>query len=139
MEHLLDTSVCVEMMRQGEDFDGVDLDLSSCVLSTVVRFELAYGILRAPKRLKAVLESRLRLLLGNVSCVEFDQEASLDAATIRFELERQGTPIGHYDTLIAGHARARSSSLVTGNVKEFGRVRRLKVVPLKAPAAGGDQ
>jgi tRNA(fMet)-specific endonuclease VapC len=31
-------------------------------------------------------------------------------------------PIGGYDLLIAGHARSRGLTVVTGNLTEFGRV-----------------
>ena len=33
-----------------------------------------------------------------------------------------GTPIGHYDYLIAAQARRRGATLVTANVREFARV-----------------
>jgi len=39
----------------------------------------------------------------------------------------QGTPIGGYDVLIAGQARARGLTLVTRNLREFGRVAGLSV------------
>ena len=38
-----------------------------------------------------------------------------------------GTPIGFYDTLIAGHALALDATLVTNNVDEFSRVDGLRV------------
>lgn len=130
MQHCLDTSVCVEMMRQGATFDAVDLVLQDCMISSITRFELEYGIHRAPPSLKNKLKSRLSLLLGNVQSLEFDDEAAAEAAQIRHELEKKGTPIGHYDTLIAGHARSLSLSVVTGNTREFKRVPKLKVIPI---------
>lgn len=39
----------------------------------------------------------------------------------------QGTPIGPYDVLIAGQARARDLTLVTNNLSEFRRVEGLKI------------
>jgi len=42
-------------------------------------------------------------------------------------LSKAGTPIGPYDLLIAAQARRRGAILVTANVREFGRVPRLKV------------
>ena len=41
---------------------------------------------------------------------------------IRSELYRTGNPIGPYDMMIAGHARARGLVLVTNNIREFERV-----------------
>ena len=46
---------------------------------------------------------------------------------IRAHLERQGTPIGALDMLIAAHALALNVTLVTNNTKEFRRVPALKL------------
>ncbi len=46
---------------------------------------------------------------------------------IRCELARKGQPIGHYDTLIAAHARSLQATLITHNTREFGRVDSLRV------------
>jgi tRNA(fMet)-specific endonuclease VapC len=51
----------------------------------------------------------------------------LAAATIRAQLEQQGTPIGSIDVLIAGTAMAIQATLVTHNVKEFSRVAGLTI------------
>jgi hypothetical protein len=41
---------------------------------------------------------------------------------LRAELERQGTPIGALDTMIAAHALSQQCTLVTNNTREFARV-----------------
>ena len=46
---------------------------------------------------------------------------------IRAELENIGTPIGPYDTLIAGIALSSNATLVTHNTKEFSRVEGLSL------------
>jgi len=130
MKHCLDTSVCVEIMRQGESFDAIDLALTDCVISSITRFELEYGIHRAPRKLKSLLGTRLHSLLANVRSMWFDDSAAAEAAAIRYELEKKGTPIGHYDTLIAGHARILHLSVVTGNAREFKRVPDLDVIAI---------
>ena len=56
-----------------------------------------------------------------------DRAGAEAAANIRAELERQGTPIGPYDLLIAGQAVASGLTLVTNNVGEFKRVSGLKL------------
>ena len=58
----------------------------------------------------------------------FDIPASAQAAQIRADLAAKGTPIGPYDTMIAGHARSLGLVLVTNNVREFERVEGLRVV-----------
>lgn len=128
MEYSLDTSTCVEILRKGEQFDAIELDLSDCRISSIVRFELEYGIRKAPSGIKARLRERLRLLLDNVLCLQFDDEAAIHAAGIRTSLEKKGTPIGHFDTLIAGHARSQKHTIITGNSREFKRVPGLNVI-----------
>jgi len=49
------------------------------------------------------------------------------AASIRVNLEQQGTPIGPYDILIAASALANNLTLVTDNTSEFKRVSGLKI------------
>ncbi|HUU03103.1 MAG TPA: PIN domain-containing protein [Myxococcota bacterium] len=46
---------------------------------------------------------------------------------VRAHLERQGTPIGSMDMLIAAHALALDCALVTNNEREFRRVPSLKI------------
>jgi tRNA(fMet)-specific endonuclease VapC len=52
----------------------------------------------------------------------FEPEDAEEAGDIRAALERSGTPIGPYDTLIAAQARRRGALLVTANRREFARV-----------------
>jgi tRNA(fMet)-specific endonuclease VapC len=46
---------------------------------------------------------------------------------LRAELSRKGRPIGPLDTLIAAHALSLGVTLITSNIKEFRRVRGLRV------------
>jgi tRNA(fMet)-specific endonuclease VapC len=62
-----------------------------------------------------------------VTTLEFGNDAATWAATVRADLERAGTPIGPYDILIAGHALSQDLILATGNLREFQRVRALRV------------
>jgi tRNA(fMet)-specific endonuclease VapC len=59
--------------------------------------------------------------------LEWSGEQSCEAALVRCELAQLGQPIGHYDTLIAAHARPLKATLVTHNLVEFGRVKGLLV------------
>jgi tRNA(fMet)-specific endonuclease VapC len=54
--------------------------------------------------------------------LEFDKEDARQAGEIRALLASRGTPIGPYDVLIAGQAKARNLTLITHNTDEFGRV-----------------
>ena len=58
----------------------------------------------------------------NLFCVRITKNGK-----IRDYLEKQGTPIGPLDTMIAGHAKSLDYVLVTNNTKEFSRVQDLKL------------
>ena len=62
-----------------------------------------------------------------IEILEFDTEDARQAGEIRAALAAAGRPIGPYDVLIAGQARARDLVLVTHNVGEFSRVDGLRL------------
>ena len=55
------------------------------------------------------------------------------AGAIRAQLERAGTPIGHYDLLITAQARRHGATLVTANQRELARVPGLDVMDWATP------
>jgi tRNA(fMet)-specific endonuclease VapC len=59
--------------------------------------------------------------------VNFDNAAATIYGDIRAKLEKQGTPIGSLDTLIAAHALSLQVTLITNNIREFNRVPNLKL------------
>jgi len=60
--------------------------------------------------------------------VEFDREDAREAGSTRAELSAAGSPIGPYDVLIAGQARARNLILGSRNVRELARIPDLRVL-----------
>lgn len=89
----------------------------------VVIHELYYGAFKSQRVAKNV--ARVDGLQFPV--LELDQEDARHAGEIRAHLAAKGTPIGPYDVLIAGQAKARELTLVTSNTTEFTRVSGLKV------------
>ena len=94
-------------------------------VSSIVAHELYFGAYRS-QRVEFNLET-LRLLFTDIAIMNLDQEDAREAGEIRAELARTGTPIGPYDTLIAGQARARRLPLITNNIREFERIPRLQL------------
>ncbi len=91
----------------------------------MVKAELCYGA-RKSARAEANLD-RLRAFFAPLVCLPFDDLAADHYGAIRAELERQGTPIGPNDLVIAATARARRVTLITANTHEFGRVPGLEI------------
>jgi len=122
----LDTSAVIAVLSEriasvAERFDNEISRRTTILISTIVIYELRYGVARSARsdRNRAVLESFLGF---PVSIIAFDAEDAGEAGEIRAALARTGTPIGPYDTLIAAQARRRSAALVTLNRREFERV-----------------
>ena len=59
--------------------------------------------------------------------MEWPAKAAEHYAEIRADLRRKGQSIGANDLMIAAHARSEGAIVVTNNVKDFGRVKGLKV------------
>ena len=95
-------------------------------LSSVVLFELHYGIAKSARRERNT--TRLsEFMTGLAPTLAFDANDGAEAGEIRATLERAGTPIGYYDLLIAAQARRHDALLVTANVREFARVPGLRI------------
>jgi len=93
--------------------------------SIIVACELRFGaVKRNSKRLSAQLDA----VLSALEILPLQSSADLRYAELRITLERAGTPIGPNDMLIAAHALALDLVLVTGNIREFGRVPMLNAV-----------
>jgi len=96
-------------------------------LPVIALFEMRYGFAKSDRRQHN--ENLLDRFLGlGIDVLPFEPEDAAHAGDIRAQLEKAGTPIGHYDYLIAAQARRRGAALVTLNRREFERVPGLIVV-----------
>ncbi|RWA70375.1 type II toxin-antitoxin system VapC family toxin [Mesorhizobium sp.] len=125
MIYLLDTNAVIAIMKGDDDLLKVlkRNKPQDFALSAIVAHELYYGAYRG-RRTEENL-ARLDALLFPV--LEFDREDARHAGEIRAMLAVSGTPIGPFDVLIGGQARARSLTLMTRNVREFERIKNLAI------------
>jgi predicted nucleic acid-binding protein len=86
--------------------------------------ELAYGANRVNR--PELYERAMRLLEGS-PVLAFDQEAGQAYGRVRCDLELLGQRLSDPDLRIAATAMAQGATLVTGNVKHFGRIGGLAV------------
>ena len=91
----------------------------------IVVYELQVGIAKSssPKNRTRQLDE----LLSTIAVIPFHQQEARAAAEVRAALEKRGTPIGPYDTLIAGTTLAHGATLVSRNTREFRRIKTLRV------------
>lgn len=104
---------------------------SELVLCAVVRAELFYGALKSA-RVQENLEKAQAFVAAFVS-LPFDDQAAMQYAEIRSNLEKRGLPIGPNDLLIAAIAKAQNAVLVTHNRREFDRIVGLQIEDWEAP------
>lgn len=129
--YFLDTNVVIFALNKRKP--AIDVRLrreltigTPLVISTVVLFELRYGVARSDRRAQSerVLDVFLQ---DNFEIAPFDADDASEAGALRGAFAEAGTPIGPYDLLIAAQARRRGARLVTDNLREFGRVPDLAV------------
>lgn len=94
-------------------------------IPTVVLYELELGLAKSSDSTRRRVQ--LERMLEVATVLPFGLADARAAAKIRAALEAVGTPIGPMDTLIAGVAVANRATLVTRNLREFGRVPGLQV------------
>ncbi len=128
--YLLDTNILSDLMRNpgGEVAHKISLlateDREMLSTSVIVACELRFG---AAKKRSALLEERVQQLLDNLIVLALEPEVDEHYGRLRAELEQKGTPISANDMLIAAHALFLDAVLVTDNIREFRRVKRLRV------------
>ncbi len=126
MKYLLDANAVIGLLNDTSSLTArrarrhVPQDVG---ISAIVAHELYYGAYKSQRVARNVaLVDALQFEI-----VEFDREDARQAGEVRALLASRGTPIGPYDVLIAGQAKARELILVTGNTTECGRVPGLRI------------
>lgn len=127
LKYLLDTNIVIYTIknrprRVRERFTRHQGQLA---ISSVTLMELVYGAEKSsqPERNLRDIDG----LAARLDVLPYDAAAATHTGQIRAELARQGTPIGPYDQMIAGHARALGLILVSNDAAEFGRVPGLRL------------
>ena len=127
MRYMLDTNICIQAMNHVDDAllaRLIEREGEMCI-STVVAAELRFGVAKSSARKKN--RQMLAEFLSPLAVLPFDEDAAESYGEIRAALEKSGKPIGPLDTLIAGHALSLGATLITNNVREFQRVKGLKL------------
>ena len=129
MTYLLDTNVCIALIN-GKPL-AVRLRFhkalhagAQVLVPTIAAFELWYGVAKSIHQ-QANAKRLETFFAGPVSLLPFEELDGRAAGRIRAAIETAGKPIGAYDLLIAGQALRHKLTLVTANVKEFGRIKGL--------------
>ncbi len=128
IKYMLDTNICIYIIKRKPE-NVIDrfrqTKISQVGISSITLSELEYGIAKSSKPDQN--QFALAQFLAPMEILSYDDEAAQKYGRLRSFLEKQGTPIGSLDMLIAAHALAIDCILVTNNEKEFNRVPNLNL------------
>ncbi len=128
MVFMLDTNICIYIIKQKpprvlDRFKRTEI--SEITISSITLSELMYGVSKSYRPEQNLMA--LTQFVAPLDILSYDDEAAQFYGDLRAHLEKQGTPIGALDMLIAAHALSISGTLVTNNEKEFKRVPNLNI------------
>ena len=125
--YLLDTNILSDLVRNPQGLIAqkiASVGEGSICTSIIVAGELHFG---AGKFGSKQLTTQLNTILSAIDILPLEEPADHRYGELRAHLEKQGTPIGPNDMLIAAHALMLDCVVVTANEREFSRVPKLKV------------
>ena len=127
MRYMLDTNICSYILKDHpaavkQRFEEVGSE--NICISSIVLAELYYGAARHPKGV--VIRREIDDFAARLIVLPWDEAAADHYGAIRASLEKAGTLVGAMDMLIAAHAESCGATLVSNNLREFGRIKNLK-------------
>ncbi|MDB9344632.1 type II toxin-antitoxin system VapC family toxin [Nodularia spumigena CS-586/05] len=126
--YLLDTNVCIMYLngRSSSVSHYIDnLEVDKIAVCSVVKAELFFGSIRSNNPQKNLMLQKS--FLQQFVSLPFDDSCAEIYGKVRADLAKTGTPIGSNDIQIAAIALVNNLILVTHNVREFSRVKGLKI------------
>lgn len=127
LKYMLDTNIAIYTIknRPAEVREAFNAHDGQMCISAVTLMELIYSA-----EASAAVERNLRVIEGFAARLEvlhYDNDAAAHTGQLRAELKKAGRPIGPYDEMIAGHARAKGLVVVTNNIKQFENVPEIRL------------
>lgn len=127
LKYMLDTNIVIYIMknRPSSVKNKFKQKTGQLCISSITLGELVFGAeySQQPERNLSDIES----FAARLEVLSFDGKAAYHFGQIRAELYKNGSPIGPFDMMIAGHARSQGMILVTNNTREFERVPGLQI------------
>ncbi len=95
-------------------------------ISTITISEIVYGAWKSSQP-RHHLENLQKILLPSVNILGFNSRAAYICGELRAGLEKAGTPLALADLEIAAIAMANELTLISGNMRHFSRIKKLKL------------
>jgi tRNA(fMet)-specific endonuclease VapC len=125
-QYLLDTNIASYIIKG--NFPAVRrrllrVPMAQVFISSITEAELLYGVAR--KSGATTLQRIVEEFLLRITVLPWDSTAARQYGELRAQLESGGRPMGNLDLMIAAHALATGTILVT-NDRAFTQIRKLK-------------
>jgi len=128
MKFMLDTNTCIYIIKR-KPANVIkrfrQTEISQIGISSITLSELLYGVSKSSKPEQNKIA--LMQFIAPLEILPYDDEAAQYYGDLRTHLEKQGTPIGSLDMLIAAHALSIACILITNNEREFIRIPNIKI------------
>jgi tRNA(fMet)-specific endonuclease VapC len=126
--YLLDTNMCIYIIKKKTEHVLKQLQTKrkdGLSISTITLAELEFA--NENSQYKEKNKIALMEFLTIIDIKQFDEKAAKEFGIIKKDLKDRKCLIGPYDMLIGAHAKSLGLTLVTNNVKEFERIKELKI------------
>ena len=123
MRYMMDTNICSYILKSHPlsvkaHFEQVGT--RDIFISTVVLAEIYYGAARHPQG--PSIRKEIDDFVSRLAVIPWDETAADHYGQIRAAMEKDGTPIGAMDMMIAAHARSHGTTLVSNNTRHYDKV-----------------
>ena len=127
IKYMLDTDTVIYVIKRRpvHVLDVFNRRAAQLSISTITLAELYHGAEKStsPDKNMAAVDD----FTSRVAIFDYGQDSAGHYGNIRADLERKGMTMGVNDLHIAAHARSHGLTMVTNNIREFGRVESLRV------------
>ncbi len=122
LKYMLDTNILIYAMKNRPQHlrQRFNQHAGQMCISSISLGELIFGAELSQQVDRNLAD--IERMIAQLEVIPFGISEASHFGRIRAELYRTGQPIGPYDMMIAGHARATGMILVTNNQREFARV-----------------
>ncbi len=126
LKFMLDTNIVIYVIKRRpiELLDVFNRHAGQMCISSITLAELLHGVEKSALPDHNLL--KVEDFVSRIEVLEYGSKAAAHYGDIRADLERKGLTIGVNDLHIAGHARGEGLTLVSNNLREFGRVDALR-------------
>lgn len=130
MRYLLDTNVCIDVLRGRPEVVARFREHSpnDLYVSAITAFELIQGAGRAPKPYREIERQKVDTFMASLLTVPFDGRCGILAGEINARLLNHGTTVGVMDVFIAATAWIMDVPVVTSNTRDLSKIEGLTLI-----------